>query len=127
MTVRPSCNVESARIGSRMTRRRQPTACAEPGCPVVTDRDRCGDHRRAGGQHQQSGSRRYPRAHQQLARDVIRAQPWCTYCGETKEQVEARGSILTADHVQARTKGGRIHRSNYVTACRECNASKGDR
>ena len=46
----------------------------------------------------------------------------CQYCGE---QLPARS--LTFDHVVPRSKGGRTAWENIVTACRPCNADKGDR
>ncbi len=42
----------------------------------------------------------------------------CQYCGSKKN--------LTLDHVHPRSKGGRSNWKNLVTACKECNAKKGD-
>lgn len=42
----------------------------------------------------------------------------CVYCGNTQH--------LTLDHVIPKAKGGRTHWTNLVTACRACNAKKGD-
>jgi 5-methylcytosine-specific restriction endonuclease McrA len=42
----------------------------------------------------------------------------CQYCGLGKD--------LTLDHVIPRSKGGRSTWKNLVTACKTCNASKGD-
>lgn len=108
--------------------RRHATVCATAGCPTITRDTHCDEHRpRHSGPHHQSGSRRYPTAHKRLAAATIAAQPWCTYCGDTEDQVEARGDRLTADHVTARANGGRTSRDNYVTACGRCNSSKGSR
>lgn len=42
----------------------------------------------------------------------------CQYCGTRRE--------LTIDHVVPRAKGGRDSWVNLVTACKRCNAKKGD-
>lgn len=42
----------------------------------------------------------------------------CQYCGSTKE--------LTLDHVIPKSKGGKSTWTNLVTACKKCNAKKGD-
>ena len=42
----------------------------------------------------------------------------CQYCGTTKE--------LTLDHVVPKSKGGKSTWNNLVTACKPCNARKGD-
>jgi len=42
----------------------------------------------------------------------------CQYCGVSKE--------LTLDHLVPRSKGGKSSWKNLVTACKKCNASKGD-
>lgn len=42
----------------------------------------------------------------------------CQYCGTSKD--------LTLDHVIPRSKGGRSSWKNLVTACKKCNAAKGD-
>jgi 5-methylcytosine-specific restriction endonuclease McrA len=42
----------------------------------------------------------------------------CQYCGTKKD--------LTLDHVIPRSKGGMSSWSNLVTACKRCNAKKGD-
>ena len=58
-------------------------------------------------------------AWQRLARQVIREQPWCYWCGATSD--------LTADHLVPRSQGGNNVRSNIVTACRTCNSRRRDR
>ena len=42
----------------------------------------------------------------------------CQYCGKSSD--------LTLDHVIPRSKGGKSSWTNLVTACRKCNAKKGD-
>jgi len=42
----------------------------------------------------------------------------CQYCGTRKE--------LTIDHVMPRARGGKDSWTNLVTACKKCNAKKGD-
>lgn len=42
----------------------------------------------------------------------------CQYCGTSKD--------LTLDHLIPRSKGGKSTWSNLVTACKTCNARKGD-
>lgn len=53
-----------------------------------------------------------------LTRDGFR----CQYCGE---KLPARE--LTFDHVVPRSQGGKTTWTNIVTACRRCNADKGNR
>lgn len=42
----------------------------------------------------------------------------CVYCGSPEE--------LTLDHVYPKSRGGRTSWDNLVTACKRCNARKGD-
>ena len=42
----------------------------------------------------------------------------CVYCGVREE--------LTLDHVMPRSRGGKTNWTNLVTACKKCNAKKGD-
>ncbi len=42
----------------------------------------------------------------------------CQYCGTSRE--------LTLDHVVPKSKGGRSSWENLITACKRCNARKGD-
>ncbi|MFZ5722500.1 MAG: HNH endonuclease [Pseudomonadota bacterium] len=51
-----------------------------------------------------------------------RDQNICLYCGK---QLFDRD--LTRDHIQPRSRGGRDHWLNVVTACRRCNQHKGSR
>lgn len=44
----------------------------------------------------------------------------CQYCGDTFKTQE-----LTFDHVTPRSRGGRTAWTNIVTACRDCNTTKG--
>ncbi|GGK24557.1 HNH endonuclease [Deinococcus malanensis] len=51
-------------------------------------------------------------------RNVLRRDTFaCQYCGSRDE--------LTMDHVMPRSRGGRHHWENVVTACRSCNQRKG--
>jgi 5-methylcytosine-specific restriction endonuclease McrA len=55
-----------------------------------------------------------------LNRDNIfkRDRNACVYCGSKKD--------LTLDHVVPKARGGKTSWTNLVTACKRCNASKGD-
>lgn len=44
----------------------------------------------------------------------------CAYCGTSKKR-------LTADHLVAKSKGGKDELSNIVPACEECNQAKRDK
>lgn len=44
----------------------------------------------------------------------------CVYCGKGPPEVE-----LTVDHVEPRMRGGDNSSGNLVTACMDCNRSKG--
>jgi 5-methylcytosine-specific restriction endonuclease McrA len=43
----------------------------------------------------------------------------CVYCGNKQD--------LTLDHLNPKSRGGRTHWENLVTACKPCNSKKGDR
>jgi hypothetical protein len=45
----------------------------------------------------------------------------CKYCGAKASE----GAKLHIDHIQPRSRGGTEHHLNLVTACAECNLSKG--
>lgn len=47
----------------------------------------------------------------------------CCYCGHSLED----GAFLTLDHVHAQANGGTNKSENLITACRQCNGSKGSR
>ncbi len=53
-----------------------------------------------------------------LARDMYT----CQYCGSQPGRQD-----LTIDHVVPRSRGGKTHWENVVTACAPCNRRKGDR
>lgn len=53
-----------------------------------------------------------------LRRDEYR----CVYCG-----AEPARAYLQVDHVVPRTKGGKTHPANLVTACPTCNGRKSGR
>lgn len=46
----------------------------------------------------------------------------CQYCGDEFNYLE-----LTMDHVIPKSKGGRLHWTNVVTACGPCNVKKGNK
>jgi 5-methylcytosine-specific restriction endonuclease McrA len=46
-----------------------------------------------------------------------RDQNVCVYCGNSKD--------LTLDHVIPKSRGGKTHWDNLVTACKRCNSKKG--
>lgn len=52
----------------------------------------------------------------------LRDRYTCQYCGRKKSVFE-----LTLDHVLPRSSGGETSWENVVTACKACNARKGDR
>ena len=56
--------------------------------------------------------------HRIFARDHYR----CQYCGRRGTAFE-----LTLDHIQPKSRGGRMMAENLVTACQACNNRKGDR
>ena len=62
--------------------------------------------------------RAFIRAHRQDA--VIEQNGFCCYC---QEPITVRSA--TADHVQARARGGSNSRDNLVAACQPCNKTKG--
>ena len=103
--------------------------CAEPTCPQLTRSTRCPTHQRA---HHQAithprpttTQRGYGWAHQKAAAQQITHQPWCTYCHQTRGQVESRGDQLTAHHL-LNSDGSRVHPPRYTTACGHCNTSIG--
>ena len=52
---------------------------------------------------------------------LIRDNFTCQFCG-AKPQM----NLLTLDHVVPRSKGGKTNWTNIVTACKDCNANKGN-
>jgi hypothetical protein len=43
----------------------------------------------------------------------------CAYCGQSPPSV-----ILEVDHIEPKSKGGKDHINNYITACFDCNRGK---
>ena len=43
----------------------------------------------------------------------------CAYCGKYRD--------LTVDHIFPKSKGGKDHWDNLISACKKCNSRKGDR
>ena len=65
-----------------------------------------------------AADRGYDWAWRVLARRVVEAQPWCSYCAATED--------LSADHVIPKAKGGTDDWSNLTTACMSCQRKKRD-
>ena len=65
---------------------------------------------------------RDPKVRFSRANVLLRDGYTCQYCG-----AELPSRELTFDHVLPRSQGGRTSWTNIVTACRECNAQKGNR
>jgi 5-methylcytosine-specific restriction endonuclease McrA len=53
---------------------------------------------------------------------MVRDDFKCSYCGKTGAE-----AILTIDHILPKSKGGKSTWENCVTACKACNARKGNR
>ncbi len=72
-------------------------------------------------------SRRTTRAAAQLTQRnmFIRDKYTCQYCQRRKRDLR-NGEILTRDHVQPQSKGGKDVWTNVVTACNACNNRKAD-
>ena len=47
----------------------------------------------------------------------------CSWCGDALED----GARLTLDHLVPHSQGGSNEATNLVTACQQCNSSRGDR
>lgn len=56
-----------------------------------------------------------------FVRDMFR----CVYCGRHRSELK-NGEILTRDHVQPLSRGGRDVWGNVVTSCNKCNNKKGN-
>jgi 5-methylcytosine-specific restriction endonuclease McrA len=57
---------------------------------------------------------------QRLSRLARLRQPWCAYCGSTKD--------LVADHINLATRGLRhLTLADIQVLCRRCNGSKGNK
>ena len=100
--------------------RRKWRACAQPGCPELTDKHhgRCASH---APQHTRTTSQRgYGALHQKLARAQIRQQPWCSDCGHEGSD----DNPLTGEHIVRLADGGPTTASNYTTLCRRCNSRR---
>lgn len=64
-----------------------------------------------------------------LSRRARRAQPWCSSCRETDQQVTARGDRLEVDHTpqawQRERDGLTIRLSDVDVLCGDCNRAAG--
>jgi len=57
------------------------TVCTQPGCPTLTDRGRCDQHRReADAARGTAAQRGYGKAHRAGRRAVLRRDPVCVIC-----------------------------------------------
>jgi 5-methylcytosine-specific restriction protein A len=83
----------------------------------------CKRARERGRDRKTTAERGYGASWQRLAKEVVTAQPWCTYCGTEGDP----SNPLTADHFIPKALGGTDDRDNLVTACRRCNSAKRDR
>jgi 5-methylcytosine-specific restriction endonuclease McrA len=93
-----------------------PRPCIVHGCPnTVTGASRCPEH--AVDRQMRKGSRQ-----ERIAREMKRAQPWCSYCGTPATP----GNPLTIDHIVPLVRGGTNRRENKTVACLRCNLTKGD-
>jgi 5-methylcytosine-specific restriction protein A len=75
-----------------MSPRRALAPCTQPGCPVLTDRGRCHQHRREADQARGTATERgyTGRGHQRFRRAVLRRDPICVDC--------RRAPATVADH-----------------------------
>lgn len=64
--------------------KRAKKVCSQPGCPELTDRGRCAQHRQQAERRRGSASRRgYGTAHRnRFRRGVLDRDPTCTVCGQ---------------------------------------------
>ena len=101
-------------------------ACAEIGCPTLTQGVRCGEHerkrpaqrrRRRAKQHRPSSNARgYDSAWKRIRLRVLREQPVCEYCGAAP--------ATQVDHVVSMRRGGTNDRANLRAGCARCHAKK---
>lgn len=70
------------------------------------------------------GDKFYNRTSQFAEREVLYARDRyiCAYCGE-----KCKESLLTIDHIQPQSRGGKNYWMNTVTSCKDCNHTKADR
>lgn len=99
-------------MGGRVSPRRAPSTCAQPGCPELTTTTRCPKHEAEYQRLRNARRTHYKREWRKLSQQARRAQPWCSACGATAD--------LTADHVRARSLDEGVE-----VLCRSCNTKKG--
>jgi 5-methylcytosine-specific restriction enzyme A len=67
-----------------------------------------------------TAQRGYGSRWQRLSSLARQRQPWCTFCGSTRD--------LVADHINPATRGeGALTFADVQVLCRRCNGSKGDK
>lgn len=95
--------------------------CNEPGCPTLTDGERCDQHRRkAWTRHSPAPARIRGQALQERRARLFRRQPLCRIC-------EQQGRIAPAtirDHIVPLAEGGSEHESNTQGLCANCHKDK---
>ena len=109
--------------------RRPLRPCAHPGCRALVDRGRCELHerqqRRAADRHRGSArARGYDWQWDKDSKAFLREHPLCYYCGLLGRITAAR----CVDHATPHRGDEQLlrDRSNWRSACIECNSSKGD-
>lgn len=108
------------------------TPCAQPGCPRLVERGRCGVHAHKRESRDHAGvapSRRgYDRTYQRQRAAQIAAVPWCQCrdCPDHHGQECGARSNLTADHVVPLSRGGHPH-GRLRTMCKSCANRQGGR
>jgi 5-methylcytosine-specific restriction protein A len=83
-------------------------------CPLCANRESGSRKRR----HPSKGAtaRGYDYQWQKIRAEAIRLQPYCSFCGSTKD--------LTGDHIKPLNEGGTSTRENVRVLCRSCNTRR---
>lgn len=97
--------------------------CLQPGCPALTDTDRCPAHKRPEPRGN-SNSRGYDKRWRRYSEAYRAHNPLCYYCG-TQGRVTP---VECVDHRIPPSRGGDFwDPNNHAPACKHCNDSKGNR
>lgn len=73
------------------------------------------------------GSERHKAWKRRLIRRLCEAQNWkCCYCGRSMTLLNHVTLRATIEHVQPRSKNGRLNWDNCVAACAKCNRERGN-
>ena len=99
--------------------------CTQPGCNVLVERGRCGEHTRA--HHRldtktrgSAKARGYGGPWRRIRSRQLKAEPLCRHCAE-----DGRTTAATlVDHVVPLDAGGTHETSNLQSLCRSCHAQK---